>query len=257
MKLYLDPGHGGNDSGATGNGLMEKNVVLDISLKIRNLLNDYEGISVKMSRTNDKSVSLLARTNEANNWGADYFLSVHANAFNGSANGYEDFIHNSLGSNSQTAKLRDTIHAEIMKQVDFNNRGKKSANFHVLRETSMSAILTENGFIDHAGDAAKLKSDAYLNRIAQGHVNGLAKAFNLKKKSSGGGNLHLVQIGAFSDKSNADSLVKQAHSKDFDAYVKQEGGLFKVQIGAFANRKNAEDHATVAKRAGFDVYITE
>lgn len=69
-----------------------------------------------------------------------------------------------------------------MKQVDFRNRGKKRANLHVLRQSSMPAVLTENGFIDTIADANKLKSDAYLNRIALGHANGIAQALGLKRK---------------------------------------------------------------------------
>lgn len=94
MKLYLDPGHGGSDPGATGNGLKEKDIALDIALRIRNIiLNEYENVQVRMSRSSDKTVSLSQRTNDANNWNADFFLSIHCNAANGSARGYEDFIY--------------------------------------------------------------------------------------------------------------------------------------------------------------------
>ncbi|MCM3739249.1 N-acetylmuramoyl-L-alanine amidase [Oceanobacillus luteolus] len=192
-KIYLDPGHGGTDPGAQGNGLQEKNVNLAIALKTRDILNrDYEGHSIRMSRTGDQTRSLTQRTNDANSWGADYFVSIHINA--GGGTGYEDFIYNGSVS-SQTVTYRDRVHAEITKQVDFNNRGKKRANFHVLRETRMPAVLTENGFIDNASDAAKLKSDAYLNRIALGHANGIAKALGLRRKSSGGGNTYTVKAG--------------------------------------------------------------
>lgn len=192
-KIYLDPGHGGTDPGTTGNGLQEKNVTLTIALKVRSILNrDYEGHSIRMSRTTDKTVSLAARTNDANRWGANLFVSVHINA--GGGVGYEDFIYNGSVSNN-TAAYRDKIHAEIIKQVDFTNRGKKRANFHVLRESRMPAVLTENGFIDNAGDAAKLKSNAYLDRIALGHANGIAQTLGLKKKSGSGGNTYTVKKG--------------------------------------------------------------
>ena len=192
-KIYLDPGHGGTDPGAQGNGLKEKNVTLAIALKVRDILNrDYEGHSVRMSRTSDTTKSLAQRTNDANSWGADYFVSIHINA--GGGVGYEDFIYNGSVSNN-TVAYRDKLHAEIIKQVDFTNRGKKRANFHVLRESKMPAALSENGFIDNAGDAAKLKSDAYLNRIALGNANGIAQALGLKKKSGSGGNTYTVKKG--------------------------------------------------------------
>lgn len=185
-KIYLDPGHGGTDPGAVANGLQEKVLTLKIALKTRDILNrDYEGHTIRMSRTSDTTRSLAQRTNDANSWGADYFVSIHINA--GGGTGYEDYIYNG-GVSNNTVTFRDKLHAEVMKQVDFNNRGKKRANFHVLRETAMPAVLTENGFIDTTADANKLKSDAYLDRIALGHANGIAQALGLKKKSGGGNN---------------------------------------------------------------------
>src|SRR5690625_6996357 len=124
-------------------------------------------------------------TNEANAWRADFFLSININA--GSDTGYEDYIHQNLSDQSATARLRNDIHAEVIKLNDLPNRGKKKANFHVLRESKMSAMLGENGFIDHATDAAKMKQSSWIKAVARGYTNGLAKAFNLKNKSGGGG----------------------------------------------------------------------
>src|SRR5690625_4694621 len=181
VKIFIDAGHGGTDPGAQGNGLREKDLTLTISKKIADILKDYN-VSVKLSRTTDKTLSLKQRTDAANKWGADYFLSVHINA--GGGTGYEDFIYNGLSDSSQTAKRRNTIHAEIIKQLSgVRNRGKKKANFHVLRESKMEAMLTENMFIDTKADADKLKSNAFLNKVAQGRANGLIKAFGLKKQS--------------------------------------------------------------------------
>lgn len=185
-KIYIDPGHGGNDPGAVGNGLQEKTVALQIGLKIRDiLLDEYEGVQVRMSRETDIFRTLAWRTNDANNWDADYFVSIHLNAFNGSARGYEDFIFN--GNVSQATRDRQNImHDEIIKAVrslgNTPNRGKKRANFHVLRETRMPAILSENLFIDNTQDAALIKRNDFVEKIARGHVEGLVKIFKLKKK---------------------------------------------------------------------------
>jgi N-acetylmuramoyl-L-alanine amidase len=178
-KIFVDPGHGGTDPGAVGNGLLEKNITLAISKKIRDFLTDYENVQVRLSREGDQTLALKQRTDMANAWGADFLLSIHINAFNGKACGYEDFIF--PGSGGASSACQNVIHEEIMKQVDFINRGKKQGNLHMLRESEMPALLTENGFIDHAGDASKLKQPAYIERIARGHVNGLVKAFGLKK----------------------------------------------------------------------------
>lgn len=185
VKIYLDPGHGGNDPGAIGNGIQEKDVVLKIGLKIRDYLSEYENVSIRMSRTTDIFRTLSWRTDDANNWGTDYFISIHCNA--GGGTGYEDYIYNG-GVSSVTRNRQDIMHREILKKSGLRDRGKKEANFHVLRETKASAILTENGFIDHPDDAAKMKSESWINDIALGHVNGIVNIFDLKKKSGSGGN---------------------------------------------------------------------
>ncbi|WP_101845073.1 N-acetylmuramoyl-L-alanine amidase [Halobacillus sp. Marseille-P3879] len=211
FKLYLDPGHGGSDPGATAHGLEEKNLNLDIALEIRNMLRDeYTGVEVRMSRSTDVFVSLAARTNDANTWGADYFLSVHINAFNGSARGYEDYIHTSLADSSVTARYQEIMHEEITALNELPDRGMKKANFHVLRESAMPALLTENGFIDNDRDAVKLRDPLWRHKVARGHVNGLARAFNLKKKAD----IHRVivdgtQVGAYQNHQNVLDAVNR------------------------------------------------
>lgn len=182
LKVFIDPGHGGTDPGAGDHGLKEKDLTLSISKRIQKLLMNYKDVEVKLSRTKDMTLSLKQRTDMANKWGADFLYSIHINA--GGGEGYEDFIHNNLSDSSNTAKIRDIIHAEIMKQVDFKERGRKKENFHMLRESDMTAVLTESGFIDSKVDSSKLKSDAYLDKIAKGHVNGLVKAYKLKLKDT-------------------------------------------------------------------------
>jgi len=179
VKIYIDPGHGGSDSGSSGNDLLEKDITLKIALSVRDELNNYEDVSVKLSRTTDKTVSLSERTNEANQWGADYFLSIHLNA--GKGTGFESYIHSSLSSSSKTAKRRSKIHEEVMNTNQLKDRGKKSDNLHVLRETQMSAVLTENGFIDTKADADLLKKEAYIRKVAKGHAKGIASMFSLNK----------------------------------------------------------------------------
>lgn len=181
-KIFIDPGHGGSDTGASANGLQEKDVALDIALKTRDILNEqYSGHTIKLSRTSDITKSLNARTNEANNWGTNFFISIHINS--GQGTGYESYTWNgNYDEKERTNAIRNTIHNEIVEQTGFTDRGEKESNLHVLRESSSPAILTENGFIDNAEDADKLKDDAFLGQIAQGHANGIAKALGLPAK---------------------------------------------------------------------------
>ncbi|MEN1966747.1 N-acetylmuramoyl-L-alanine amidase [Lentibacillus sp. N15] len=263
MKLYLDPGHGGNDPGAQGKGLKEKDITLAIALHIQSILkHDYTNADVKMSRSSDKTVSLAQRTNEANNWGADYFLSIHCNSFNGSAQGYEDYIHNSLSDSSKTADYQATIHKEVVKQNELRDRGKKKADYHVLRESAMPALLTENGFIDHTHDAALMKKDAWLKKVAQGHVNGLEKIFQLKKKHNSPKTIYRVIAGSFSSKANAKKRVDMLKQKSIEAFVdaitisgKQ---WYRVQAGAFSEQKNAKEQLKKVVDAGVkDAFIAK
>ena len=181
IKIFIDPGHGGHDPGAVGYGLREKDLTLAIAKKMRDMLSQYSNVVVKLSREDDRYLSLSQRAKMANDWGADIFISIHINA--GGGVGFESFIFNGNVSEATRAN-QNVIHQEIIRATGWNDRGKKRANFAVLRQTKMPGLLTENGFISNASDAAKLKQDSFLNKIAQGHVDGLAKAFGLKPKKS-------------------------------------------------------------------------
>jgi len=186
VKIFIDPGHGGRDSGASGHGLQEKDVTLKISKKIRDHLKKYSEVHIKMSRTKDIFVSLTARTKEANEWGADYFLSIHINS--GGGTGFESYIYSGLTGKSKTNKYRDTIHKKVAKAIDMKDRGDKKANFHVLRESSMPAMLGENGFIDNKTNALKMKKEKWINQVGEAYAAGIAAAFDLKKHSSADNN---------------------------------------------------------------------
>lgn len=178
-RIFIDPGHGGNDPGATENGLQEKNITLDIALRMKEyLLQTFDGHEVRLSRETDKTVSLSQRTTMANNWQADYLVSIHINA--GGGTGFESFIFNgSYSGKAETHRLRQLVHQSIVNETSFYDRGMKEANFHMLRESQMPAVLTENGFIDHREDANKLKSSSFLNSIARSHATGVANALDL------------------------------------------------------------------------------
>jgi N-acetylmuramoyl-L-alanine amidase len=224
MKLVIDPGHGGHDPGTVANGLKEKDLTLTIAKHIGRMLAEYEGVEVHYTRTDDRFLELSERAAIANKLKADYFISIHINA--GGGTGFESYIYNG-NVNAKTIAYQNVIHAEIMRAIGgVKDRGKKRANYAVLRETNMPAILTENLFIDNANDAAKLKSDQFLQQIAYGHVIGLEKAFGLKKKAkpqtnekSFDGKIYRVQVGAFSDRENAERLAEELKKKGYPAII--------------------------------------
>ncbi|HEX6681901.1 MAG TPA: N-acetylmuramoyl-L-alanine amidase [Candidatus Limnocylindrales bacterium] len=178
-KVYIDPGHGGTDSGASGNGLLEKNVTLAIALQVRDILLASYAVDIRMSRTSDITRSLDYRTNDANAWGADIFVSVHINA--GGGTGFESYRHTSASAAS--IRLQDAIHPRVLSNMrgvgSVTDRGKKSANFHVLRESTMPSILTENLFIDTVADANLLKNSSFITATARGHAQGIAAYLGL------------------------------------------------------------------------------
>lgn len=182
-KVYLDPGHGGRDPGAVANGLQEKVLTLKIAQYARtHLLNNYKDVQVKMSRTTDKYLSLPARTNDANKWGADVLASIHINAAGSTASGYEDYIYNGA-VHPRTRELQNIVHAQMSSLFSaFTNRGKKRANFHMVRESDMPAILPEFLFITNKKDADFLRSDSNLKKIGQALAVAIAKFLKLEAK---------------------------------------------------------------------------
>src|SRR5690625_3366908 len=167
IKIFIDAGHGGSDPGAVSGGLKEKDLTLYIAKKIQQYLGDYKNVVIKLSRTGDKYLTLKERTKMANDWGADFFFSVHINA--GGGTGIESHIHNE-NYTKEEIKFQNIIHSHIangLKSDSVRDRGKKKANFHVVRETKMSAMLFEYLFIDNKTDQAKLKSNSFLNKLGK------------------------------------------------------------------------------------------
>src|SRR5699024_4760907 len=207
--------------GATGFGLLEKNVTLKIAKYTRDHLNaNYSGHIVRMSRSTDTTVSLSNRTNEANKWGADVLVSIHCNAFNGKARGYEDFVYTHT---KKSEPLQNAIHKEVSKLFNVN-RGKKKANFHMLRESKAVAVLTENGFIDNRQDNKFLKKDSNLKLLGEAHAKSIALYLGLNSKvpktnQSDSNTMYRVITGSFSNRKNAEKRVNDLKKKGFKSFI--------------------------------------
>jgi N-acetylmuramoyl-L-alanine amidase len=227
-KIFIDGGHGGKDSGASKNGIMEKDIVLKICKKMQSQLKNYENVDVLMSRESDVFLSLDERTQKANIWGADVLVSVHINsATTTSARGFETFRWTNVDSG--TMAFQNVMHNEILRAMggSVSDRGKKSANFHMLRESKMKAVLTENLFISNSADANLLKDDDFLDKIATGHVNGLKSFLGLKRierppQPKEPEKLWKVQVGAFADEDNAQALANDLRKQGYRPFVKYE-----------------------------------
>lgn len=173
MRIAIDAGHGGKDPGAVGNGLKEKDITLAISLEVAKLLR-AAGQTVILTRETDRFIDLTAARAPA----ADISISIHVNA--GGGQGLETWV--SLFNQSvESRQLGQSIQDSILKQISFRDRGLKSrANskgnddyLYMLRKPAGVSVLVECGFIDSAIDAAVLKSNGNLKKIAQGIASGM------------------------------------------------------------------------------------
>ncbi len=176
MRIFIDAGHNpiGGDTGASGCGLLEHERAFVIADKLRALL-VASGHSVKMSREkvtdrvgSSESESIIKRAAMANNWGAELFISIHCNAFNGKAKGTESLVY-SLGSKAYEYAKR--VQSAIVSKLGTVDRGvKERPDLGVLKRTAMPAILVETAFIDNQSDSELLRnrSDDFAEAIFQG-----------------------------------------------------------------------------------------
>ncbi|CEN84150.1 sporulation-specific N-acetylmuramoyl-L-alanine amidase CwlC [[Clostridium] sordellii] len=185
-KVYIDLGHGGNDSGAINKArnVLEKNIVLEVGELVESKLKECN-LDVKLSRNGDITKSLKERTNEANKWGADALVSIHVNdAENRNAKGLETYCYK-----FKYRKLADYVHSEMIKaDLYTQNRGVKEGNLHMVRESNMSACLVELGFINNENDINLLtnKKDEFATAIAKGICSYLSVEYIDNKHSKPG-----------------------------------------------------------------------
>jgi N-acetylmuramoyl-L-alanine amidase len=178
MKLCLDPGHGGHDSGADGpTGLSEAKVVLSICQYAQPALESF-GIEVRLTRKSDVYIELGARCGIANDWNADYFLSVHLNSDGPSAVGVE-----TLYASERGRALALLIQATVLSATGDTDRGlKHRSDLYVLNGTTMPAALAELGFISNPAFEAKFRTAEYQQLLAWALVTGLAKFLGMVPK---------------------------------------------------------------------------
>ena len=214
-RIVIDPGHGGHDAGTLGaGGIMEKDVVLDVALRLGKLLHDHLGAEIIYTRSDDTFIPLETRTAIANKAEADLFISVHANSSpDATARGVETYYlnftsqpdaldvaarENAVSDQSvhelSTMVKRITLKDKIDESREFaqdveqslydglqhgnaglKNRGVKKAPFVVLIGANMPSILTEISFVTNPQDAAELRTGDYRERVAESIYRGIAR----------------------------------------------------------------------------------
>jgi len=148
MKICIDPGHGGDDSGAAYGFSEEDDINLLVGYFLRCALEKH-GVDVIMTREKDNYVSLQNRCDIANNADADLFISIHCDAWhNKTTSGMSTHMYRNAGA--ETAVLAKQIHAHLIGRFpDHVNRGVNKAGFYVLKHTKMPAVLVECEFISN------------------------------------------------------------------------------------------------------------
>lgn len=170
IKIYIDQGHNpeGVNAGAEGNGLKEQDINYEVGIYLAELLRENGNFDVRLSRPTPETTlgtsnatSLQARVNDANSWGADYFISIHSNAAeNPAANGTEVYVYS---TSSAAYPLAQDIQEQIVERLGTRDLGvKENPSLYVLRRTNMPALLVELAFITNASDAELLRDDRYL-----------------------------------------------------------------------------------------------
>jgi N-acetylmuramoyl-L-alanine amidase len=225
MLIAIDPGHGGKDPGADANGLLEKDITLVLARKTGAYLKAYYDCDVIYTREKDVSLSLTERATIANRAKADLFCSFHINSFNSSSHGFETYRY--PGTTGQTIALQKAIHEEVMDVLasyNITDRGMKQKNLAVVRETKMPAVLTETLFISNPHEAKLLQSETFLNKVAEAHARGLAKAAGLKEKSKDKQTeqTYYLMTGTFKDKEEAEQAAERVRKTfGWNVYVKE------------------------------------
>ncbi|OWY67834.1 N-acetylmuramoyl-L-alanine amidase [cyanobacterium TDX16] len=167
--VVIDPGHGGKDPGAVAGGVHEKDIILPISNRVAQIL-EQNGVHVVLTRDSDYFVGLQGRVDIAERVNADLFVSIHANSLptRPDISGLETYYFDS-GYN-----LAVTVHNAMLRNVpNLRDRRVRKARFYVLRKSSMPAVLVETGFMTGQHDAPRLKTAAYQNQLAEAIAQGV------------------------------------------------------------------------------------
>lgn len=215
-KVFIGVGHGGTDSGAVSNNTKEKDLNLSIALACRDYLKKYA--EVKLSRTKDENDTLSEEIKECNAFNPNLAIDIHNNA--GGGDGAEVFYHYG-GGTSKT--LAENILAEIVKAGQ-NSRGAKIRKngdgkdyYGFIRNTKAPSVIVECAFVDNKKDIMIIDTETERKAMGVAIAKGILKTLGIAETGSNG--LYRVQVGAYSDKANAEAMQKKIKSAGFDAII--------------------------------------
>lgn len=211
-----------------------------IADKLEKILKQYEGIEILRTddRSGEKDVSLEGRTDKANEWGADFYVSIHHNAGvkGGSGGGIVTYVYTSP-SKASLEWQKELYNSLVAKTGLKGNRSTPLAkkNLHEVRETKMPSVLLELGFMDSATDVPIILTEAYADKCAEAIAEVVKNRAKLTKEESKTNTLYKVQVGAYSKKSNAEAMLAKLKSAGFDGVIiTAEGTVRETEQDVFA-----------------------
>jgi N-acetylmuramoyl-L-alanine amidase len=267
-RVSIEIGHGGNDPGAVRGSIREKDINLVVGLELRRQL-ERHGVKVLVNRTTDVGFRVADFREKVITFNPDVGVSVHTNAFNGTARGFEVF-RNTNAFRTTSNLLCAGIEREV-KKLGQTSRGIKDSPF-LMSSLSCPTAYLELGFLDNPNDYKQFDTPAKQRSFAVAYAKGILDYFGISpinessvgsgSSSSSGTQLFFrVMAGSFSKKTNAQARVKVLKSKGFDALIMEfrngQALLFRVMAGSFSNRSNAQARVKALKSRGFDAVIME
>ena len=185
-KIFIDAGHGGANPGATYGKRKESEDVFRLAAAVAEKLGTQEQVEVRMSRTSKDDPEISRRAGDANAWGADYFISIHRNAFlPEKGRGAEVWCYSKIEKGGETYKKAEDILRSLCEASGFANRGVQLGapsytDFGVNRLTKMHSCLLEVGFVDNSADNAVF--DSRLDAMALALAKSLCRAVGVEYK---------------------------------------------------------------------------
>ncbi len=244
IKIYIDQGHNPQNpnAGAEGNGYREQNLVYNIGVILARILQNY-GYETRLSRKDPNVIlgtsnasSLAIRVNEANAWGADYFISLHTNAsVNPMASGSEAYVYS---LNSSAYPLAQSILEQLNLSTGLRNRGvQPRPGLYVLRKTQMPAVLVELGFITSPVDSTLMADSP--QRFAQGVADGIVDYINRVETSSVSASEEVAVWERIEETPDTEPSIPDGDSPDsYELFIKENPRRGYLKIQAFSGRQS-------------------
>lgn len=215
-KVFLSAGHGGTDPGAVANGLYEKTINLNVLLACKSEL-ERHGVKVICSRIKDENDPVSQEAKEANTSGAEVAVSFHINA--GGGDGFEVYYHDSNDNGKKLAKLCE----KYVKTLGQNSRGLKSGNhLHFIKKTTMTSVLVESFFLDNIKDTSVGDTLAEQKEFGIAYAKAILEYLGISykvKTSFTKGKIYRVQVGAYGNKQNAETMKKRLETLGIDGFI--------------------------------------